>query len=128
MIGELGEGAGDRFAGKQILCLERFAIRRQNELGFGPRRGGAGPKCIQLGGHIASVGEGNVDVAGLQDAANVRLVRRPGTELPAGSFLISERFYERERELIPVYGCSSQRGYGFFNFDRRQEQNSVALG
>src|SRR3546814_4783550 len=38
MIGELGEGAGDRFAGKQILCLERFAIRRQNELGFGPRR------------------------------------------------------------------------------------------
>src|SRR3546814_14088884 len=24
MIGELGEGAGDRFAGKQILCLERF--------------------------------------------------------------------------------------------------------
>src|SRR3546814_14320926 len=51
MIGELGEGAGDRFAGKQILCLERFAIRRQNELGFGPRRGGAGPKCIQLGGH-----------------------------------------------------------------------------
>src|SRR3546814_10790546 len=91
MIGELGEGAGDRFAGKQILCLERFAIRRQNELGFGPRRGGAGPKCIQLGGHIASVGDGNVDVAGLQDAANVRIVRRPGPELSEGSFLISER-------------------------------------
>src|SRR3546814_7392458 len=31
MIGELGEGAGDRFAGKQILCLERFAIRRRSE-------------------------------------------------------------------------------------------------
>src|SRR3546814_5992950 len=51
MIRELGEGAGDGFAACQILRLERLAVRRQNELGLGPRGGRSeerrvGKECV----------------------------------------------------------------------------------
>src|SRR3546814_20024886 len=99
MIRELGEGAGDGFAACQILRLERLAGRRQNELGLGPRGGGAVTQRGELGGHCAGIGDGDVDIAGLKNAAHIGFVRRARAQPLEGRSLVAESLKEGEREL-----------------------------
>src|SRR3546814_117603 len=104
MIRELGEGAGDGFAACQILRLGRLAVRRQNELGLGPRGGGAVTQRGELGGHCAGIGDGDVDIAGLKNAAHIGFVRRARAQPLEGRSLVAESLKEGERELLRVKG------------------------
>jgi hypothetical protein len=60
MVGEVGVGAGDDFAGLDILRLEAVTVCRQNELGFGLRRGGASAQRGEGLRDSARCGDGNM--------------------------------------------------------------------
>src|SRR3546814_2922952 len=102
MIRELGEGAGDGFAACQILRLERLAVRRQNELGLGPRGGGAVTQRGELGGHCAGIGDGDVDIAGLKNAAHIGFVRRARAQPLEGRSLRSEEHTSELQSLMRI--------------------------
>jgi hypothetical protein len=64
MVREVGIGAGDRVAARQVLGLERVAVGGQNEFRFGPDRRRAGPQR----------GKGLGDLAGAATAIWMLLV------------------------------------------------------
>ena len=59
----------------------------------------------------------DVDVVGLQNAAQVGFVRGAGPEPLDRRLLVPERPQERVRELAGVERLLGQRGYGFFDLD-----------
>lgn len=76
MVRKIGIGAGNAFAGFEVFGLEGDAIGGEDELSLAARCGGAGPQRSELFSHATSFGGGNMDVAGLENAAHIGLVRR----------------------------------------------------
>ncbi len=62
--------------------------------------------------------DGDVDVVGLKDAAEVGLVRLALAQALDRRLLVAEGFEEREGELGRVERLLRQRRNGLFNFDR----------
>ena len=71
MIWKVLVGAGDGFTAVDILRLKGLAIRRQDELGLGPCSRRAGPKVSQLARYLSSRRNGDMDVVGLKDTADI---------------------------------------------------------
>ena len=91
MIGEVLVGADDRrIIRRQVLGLDRLPIRRENELGLG--LGGRRARLQRREGlrDLADRANGDVNVIGLKDPADVRLVRPPPSEPPDRGFLLSK--------------------------------------
>ena len=61
--------------------------------------------------------DGDVDVVGLQDAAQVGLVGRAGAQPLDRGFLVAEGLQEGERELAAVERQLGKRRYGFLDLD-----------
>ena len=102
MVRELGMGAGDGLAARQVLGLERLSVGRQNELRFGPGRRRAGPQRGEGRGDLAGGGDGDMDVVRLKDTTQVGPVRLALAQAPEGRLLVAEGLQEGERELAGV--------------------------
>ena len=113
MVRKCRIGAGDGLTACQILRFKAFAIGRQGEFGLGAGRGGAGLQGVQGGGHLAGVAGGDVDVVGLQHAAQVGFIGSPAAQPLERGFLIAEGFQEGEGEFSAVEGLFRQGGDGF---------------
>ena len=99
MVRKVGVGAGDRLAGRQIFGLEGVSIGCQNEfrLGSGGRR--AGLERDKRLRDLAGGGDGDMDVVGLEDAAQVGFVRLALAQALDRRLLVAEGLKEGEREL-----------------------------
>ncbi len=117
MIGEIGVAAGDGLAGGDVLGLEVDAVGGENELGLGAGRGGAVAKGGQGCRDVARFAGFQVDVVGLQDAAEVGLVRRAGAQALDRRVLVSEGHEEGIGELCRVKRLLSQFGNSLFDFN-----------
>jgi hypothetical protein len=71
MVREIGIGAGDGLVACQVLGLESLSVRRQDELRLGPGRRRTGLQGGQRFDGLAGGGNGDMDVVGLKDAAQV---------------------------------------------------------
>ena len=117
MVREVGIGAGDRPAARQVLGLEGVPVGCQNELGLGPGRRRAGPQRGEGLGDLAGGGDGDMDVVCLKDAAQVGPVRLALSQALEGRLLVAEGLEERERELPGVERLLGEPRYGLFNLN-----------
>jgi hypothetical protein len=117
MVWEVGIGAGDRLAARQVLGLERLPIRRQNELRLGPGRRGAGPQRGKGLRDLARRADGDMDVVCLKDSAQVGPVRFALAQALEGRFLIPEGLEEGEWELPSVERPFGEGRYGLFDLN-----------
>ncbi len=117
MVREVGVAAGDGPAAADVLGFEPLAVRRQNEfrLRLGRRR--AGLQRRQRFRDLAGGGDGDMDVVGLKDAAEVRPVRFALAEAFERRLFVAERFEEGERELLRIKRPLGQPGYRLFDLD-----------
>jgi len=118
MIGEVGIGADDRrIVREQILGLKIHAVGSKDETRLRPSCSRAGSQRGEgLANHARGCGD-DMDVVGLQDAAEVRLVRRARAKPLDRRFLIAEGSQEGERELRGIERLFSEGRYGFFDLD-----------
>lgn len=116
VVGKILEGTGDGLAAGQIFGLEVRAVRGEDEphLGLGRRR--AGLESGQRLRHPPCVAGQNVDVAGLENTSQVRLVRRPRAQTLDGCRLVAKGFKEGVRELCGVKGLLRKVRDGLFDF------------
>src|SRR5690606_19859564 len=98
------EGTGDGPAAGQVFGLEVRAVRGEDELRLGLGRRRAGLEGGQRLRHPPCVAGQDVDVAGLENATEVRLVRCPRAQAFDGRRLVAEGFEERVRKLGGVEG------------------------
>ena len=116
--GKVLVGAGDRFAARQVLGLEVYSVGRQDEfrLRLGGRRAG-----LQRGERLRDLArraDGDVDVVGLKNAAQVGLVRGARAQPLDRRLLVAEGFKEGDTGNSPASnGCSAKCGNGFFDFN-----------
>jgi hypothetical protein len=108
VIGEIRVGAGDGFAGFDFFGFKAFAIGSENEAGFGPAGGRAVLERCQGFRHFACLGDCDVDIAGLQDAAEIGFVRCARAQALEGGFLVAKGLQEGERERLPVKWLEGQ--------------------
>jgi hypothetical protein len=94
MVGKVREGAGDRLAACQVFRLEVRAVGSEDELRLGLGGGGAVLERFERLRHRACVAGQDVDVAGLENAAEVGPVRRPRTKALDRRILVAEGFKE----------------------------------
>ena len=120
MVREVAIGAGDRFAARQVLGLDGVAIRRQDELRLGPGRRRAGPQRSEGLRDLAGGGDGDMEVVGLKDSAQVGPVRLALAQALDCRLLVAEGLKEGEWKLLSVEGLLSQRGNCLFDLDRVQ--------
>ncbi|HEV8524398.1 MAG TPA: hypothetical protein VGQ71_07845 [Terriglobales bacterium] len=116
MVWEVLEGAGDGLAAGQVFGLEVRAVRGKDELRLGLGRRRAGLESGQRLRHPTCVAGQDVDVAGLENAAQVGLVRRPSAKAFDGRRLVAEGFKERIRELCGIKGMLREVCNGLFDF------------
>ena len=90
MVGEIGVAAGDGLAGDDILGLKVSTIGGEDELRLGAGGGGAVAQRSEGCRDVARRTGFQVDVAGLQDAANVGLVGRSIAQALYGGVLVAE--------------------------------------
>lgn len=124
MVREVWIGAGYGFAACQILGFEIDAVGRQNE--FGPRLGCRGtvlqrPESLR---DAALVAGGDVDIASLENATEVGLVRRPGAQPLDRRLLVAEGFQKGIREVRSIKWLFYELRNGLFDFDSVQRANS----
>lgn len=125
MFGELGKGAGDGFAGLDVLGFEHITIGGQHELGLGPRSGRAGFQRGKRRGDSAGRGDGDMDVVALQNPANIGTVAVAVTQALNGRGFVAERFEELKRKFHRIERAFRQRRNGFFNFDGVHSGQSI---
>ena len=116
VIGKVLEGAGDGLAAGQVFGLEVRAVRSKDELRLGLGRRRAGLESGQRLRHPPSVAGQNVDVAGLENTAEVGFVRRPRTQALDCRRLVAKGFKEGVGELCTVEGLLREVGDGLFDF------------
>ncbi len=117
MVREVLIGAGDGLAARQVLGLEVRSVGRQNELRLrlGGRRAG-----LQRGKRLRDLArraDGDVDVVGLKDAAQVGLVRCARAQPLDRRLLVAEGFKEGERKLCRVERLLSESRDGLFDLN-----------
>lgn len=117
MVGEIGVAAGDGLAGGDVLGLEVDAVSGEDEL----RLGAGGGRAFAQGGEgcrdFARDAGRKVDVVGLQDAADVGLVRCAGAQALDCRLLVSEGHEEGIGELCRIKGLLGEFGNGLFNLN-----------
>ena len=99
MVREVGIGTGNRLATRQILGLEPFPIRRQDELCLGPGRRRTGLQRGEGLRDLAGGGHSDMDFVALKDSTEIRVVRVTRAQALEGRFLVAEGLQERERKL-----------------------------
>jgi len=117
MIGESGVTAGDGFTGGDVLGLEIDAIGGEDELRLGAGGGGAVAKGCQGRCDIARRAGREVDVVGLQDAADIGLVRCAGAQPLDRRVLVAEGHEEGIGEFGRIKGLLGKFGHGLFDFN-----------
>ena len=116
VVGKVLEGTGDGLAAGQVLGLEVHAIGGEDELRLGLGRRRAGLESGQRLGHPPCVAGQDVDVAGLENTAEVGLVRRPRAQALDGRRLVAKGFKEGVGELCGVKGLLRKVCDGLFDF------------
>jgi hypothetical protein len=91
VIGEVGVGAGDRFAAGQVLRLENSTVGGENESRLRLRCGGARPQRGQRLRDRAWRANGDVNVACLENATQVGLVGCARAQPLDRGFPVAER-------------------------------------
>jgi len=117
MVRKVGVGAGDRLARGQVLGLERVAVRRQDELRLRFRGRRARLQRGERLRDLARCGDEDVDVPGLEDAAQIGLVRLAFAEPLEGCLLVPEGLQEGERKPFGVKRLLGELGDGLFDLD-----------
>lgn len=108
LVGEFSIGTGNGGSARyQVLGLEPFAVRPQDELRLISRRRWAGFKRRKSVRHLARSGNSNMDVIRLKDTAQVGLVRFALTQALEGCLLVAEGLKEGERNSCALNGCSA---------------------
>ena len=107
MVWEVGIGARDRLARRQILRLEGFPIRRENELRLRPRRRRAFLESYEGLRDRVQRANGDVDVVGLEDVAQVGLVRLALPELLIVVSLLPKASRNPNGNSSRLKGCSA---------------------
>ena len=117
MVGEIGVAAGDGLASGDIFGFQINAIGGKDELRLGAGGGGAiaqgGERCRDIARRTGR----KVDVVGLQDAAEVGLVRRAGAQPLDGRVLVAEGYEEGIWELGSIKGLLGEFGNSLFDFN-----------
>src|ERR1043166_1469970 len=99
VIREIGVVTGNCLAVDDIFSLDGFSVGSENELGLLLRCRSTAPQLRKSRGHFSLRAYFDMNVAPLQDAANVRMIRNSGAEFSDCRLLISERLKEREGEI-----------------------------
>src|SRR6476620_11199234 len=100
MIREVPISAGGRLTARKVLGLESVSIGRQNELGLGSGGRWADLKRGERLRDLAGAYDGDMDVVGLKNSANVGLVRLSFAKALEGRLLVAEGLEEGEGELL----------------------------
>ena len=116
VIGEVLEGTDDGVAACQVFRLEVRAVGREDELRLGLGGGWAVLERLERLRDLPGSAGQDVDVVGLEDAAEVGLVRRPGAKALDRRLLVAKGFKEDVGELCGVEGLLRKVGDGLFNF------------
>jgi hypothetical protein len=116
MVREVSIGAGNRAIVRgQVFRLKKIAVRRQHKARLRPSRRWARFQRRKRPRDLAGLACGNMDVVGLQDAAQIGLVGLALTQSLERGLLVSERLQERVRELFGLKRALRQRRDGFFD-------------
>lgn len=127
-VGEVGVGASDGFARGQMLCLERLAIRGQDEAGLASDRGWTGLQLRQTSRGRAGLGGDNVEVVGLKNAVQIGLVGVARPQTAQGRFLGAERLQKLEWKFSLVERLLRQVRDSLFDLNRVQAPIPTTLG
>jgi len=128
VVGKVWVFTRDGFAALHVFRLKLAAIRGQNEAGFLLRRRGALPKRIKCRGNFPLTAGLDMNVATLQDATNVRFIRRATLQALDRRRLVAKSFQKGIRERFSLKRLLSQQGYGFFDFDGVHYAGLATLG
>ena len=120
VVGEVLEGAGDRLAAGQVFGLEVRAVGGEDELRLGLGGGGAVLERLERLRDLPCLAGQDVDVVGLENAAEVGLVRRPGAKALDRRRLVAEGFKEGIGEVRSVEGLLRKVGDGLLDLNRVQ--------
>ena len=104
MIGEVLEAACDCLAACQVFRLKIRAVGSKDELRLGFGGSGAVLERFECLRDLSCLAGQDVDVVGLENAAEVGLVRRPGAKALDRRLLITEGFKEGIGEGSGVKG------------------------
>ncbi len=125
MVREVAVVANADVAFDKVFGLKCLAIGRQNEADFSCRRFRAGTEFRELRVHLARLGNGEMDILVLKDAAlNVGIFRCARQQALYRRRLVVEGFKESTRKLFCIKGCRSKFRYGFFNLNGVHESVS----
>lgn len=116
MIREVGIGTGDGFAVDEVLGLEVCTVGSEDELRLGLGRCRTSLKRRKRWRDLPCVAGQDVDVAGLEHAAEIGLVGRATSQALEGCSLIAEGFQEGIWELSSVEGLFREVGDSLFDF------------
>lgn len=114
MVWKVPVRANDGPPAHQIFRFEIDTVGSKDKFGFTLARRGTLSQCLERFCHRALVAGQDMDIVGLENAAEVRLIRRPRTETLDGGFLVSKSFKEGIREVCPVKRLSRKVGYCLF--------------
>lgn len=106
VVGELRVVTGDRLTAFQLFSLQRFTIGGEYVLGLGPRSSRAGFERRQRLSDLAGLTHRQMDIAGLQHAAQIGLVGCSRTQALEGGLLVTKGLQEGIRELDPIKGLA----------------------
>ncbi len=115
VVGKVLEGTGDGLAAVQVFGLEVRAIGGEDELRLGLGRRRADLEGGQRLRDPPCVAGQDVDVAGLENTAEVGLVRRPRTQALDGRRLVAKGLKEGIGELCGVKGLLRKVCDGLFD-------------
>ena len=117
MLREIGIIADHDAPAAQILGVKLLSVDRQDEECPGTRRHRAGPECRQSRYRLAFGTDLDVDVAALEHATKVGVVRCPRAQTLDRRRPVAEGLEKRERKLAGLEGLSDQLGNRFLDLD-----------
>ena len=110
--------AGERRdVGGEVFGVQLQAVGGEDELSLVPGRRGAVPQGSERSGHLTGRCDLDVDIAALENPADVGLVRVAGLEAFEGGLLVAERLEKGVGELRRHEGRFGEVGDGFFDLD-----------
>lgn len=109
--------ASDGPPSREFLRFEFDAIGSKDKFGFPFGGCGAISQYPERFRHRACFAGQDMDIVGLENAAEVGLVRRPRAETLDGGFLVPEGFKEGIGEVGAIERLIRKVGYCLFNFN-----------
>ena len=129
VIGKVRISAGDGLAARQLLGIKIYTVGCENVLCL---RFGGCRTILQRGqrfGDLPSVADRDMNIVGLEDAAEIGLIGSPGAEPLKSRLLVAEGLQECIREVRSVKWLLRKLRDGFFDFNsvQRGEPSSDVL-